>query len=291
MNLFTSSELALAAGISLRNFNVLIEHGLAPPTDRDQSGKHSTRYWDQFGIGEMALTGALIRAGAELFTAARLSHVILDDFTSARGRLPSRLDMFLDKDYNDLHPKFPWTADAAEGNWADDDFWLHRTLRLYSDVYLPDTRLNGDMILEIADRRYVFTRIVYFGRIPNLGRVQPWGITDGNEPDVEYEIVGWERGREASLRHFSDLVDLSSMMDDPEKKTAAKELEDAWLKARRNALGLLRVNVSLAIRTAFDAIHESRAGDQSRRNQIEQRRASLNLEHELPKDHRGVPRS
>lgn len=260
MNLFTSSELALAAGISLRNFNVLIEHGLAPPTDRDQSGKHSTRYWDQFGIGEMALTGALIRAGAELVTAARLSHMILDDFTAARGRLPSRLDMFLDKDYNNQHPKFPWPADAAEGNWADDDFWLHRTLRVHSDVYLPDTRLNGDMILEIADRRYVYTRFDYFGRIPNVSRAQPWGVTDGNEPDVEYEIVGWERGREATLRHFTDLVDLKGMMDNPEKKKAAKELEDAWLEARRNALGLLRVNVSLAIRTAFDAIHESRAG-------------------------------
>lgn len=258
MNLFTSSELALAAGISLRNFNVLIEHGLAPPTDHDHAGKQSTRYWDQFGVGEMALTGALIRAGAELFTAARLSHVILDDFTAARGRLPSRLDMFLEKDYNDQHPKFPWQANAAEGNWSDDDFWLHRTLRVHTDVYLRDTRLNGDMILEIADRRYVYTRFDYFGRIPNLSRVQPWGMTDGNEPDVEYEIVGWERGREASLRHFSDLVDLPGMLDNPEKQRAAKKLENDWLQARRNALGLLRVNVSLAIRTAFDAIHDSR---------------------------------
>lgn len=263
MNLFTSSELALAAGITLRNFNVLIEHGLAPPTDHDQAGKQGTRYWDQFGIGEMALTGALISAGAELFTAARLSHVILDDFTTARGRLPSRLDMFLDKDYNDQYPKFPWQGNAAEGNWSDDDFWLHRTLRLHTNVYLPKTRLNGDLILEIADRRYVFTRLDYFGRLPNLPRVQAWGTTDGNEPDVEYEIVGWERGREASLRNFAELVDLRDIVENPQKQRVAKQLETTWLEARRNALGLLSVNVSLAIRTAFDAIHDSRSAGAS----------------------------
>ncbi|WOS67071.1 MULTISPECIES: hypothetical protein [Sinorhizobium] len=49
---------------------------------------------------------------------------------------------------------------------------------------------------------------------------------------------------------------MPGMLDNPEKQRAAKEND--WLQARRNALGLLRVNVSLAIRTAFDAIHHSR---------------------------------
>jgi len=255
---FTSTELAVAAGISARSFGVLIESGLAPEAVDEAAGKRSTRYWDSFGIGEAALIGAIHKSGAELLMSAKVAHLVIDEFVSPRGHLPSRLGDYLDRPLNPTPGQFPWKSEDRKIDLRiDDDFWLHHLLKTRSTIYQPGTAMEGDMVLEIVDRRYVFTDFAFSER-RKLPVMTPWGLRPSSEPEMSLEIDGWERGKDAVVRPLYDIIDFGGMMDNPAKQDAAKALEQEWLNARRNAVGLLRVNVSLAIRNAFDAVHEHR---------------------------------
>ncbi|RHZ98849.1 hypothetical protein D1114_01825 [Cereibacter sphaeroides] len=250
--------MAVAAGITARSFGVLIENSLAPDTVEYAIGKQAARYWNSFGLGEAALIGAIHKSGAELLMSAKIAHLVIDEFVGPRGHLPSRLGDYLNRPLNPNPGRYPWAEDDPQ-DWLRirDDFWLHHILRTRTDIYNIGKAMDGDLVMEIADRRYVFTDFAWSPE-RKLPRANPWGTTSASDPDWSLEIEGWERGKDAVVRPVHELIDISAMMDDPAAKEAARQREKQTLDARRNAVGLLRVNVSLAIRNAFDAVHEHR---------------------------------
>ena len=247
--------MAVAGGLTIRQFGVLIEQDLAPNPVTHAVGKGGTKYWDQFGLGEVAMLGALHKSSVELLMAARLAKAILDDFTSFRGYLPSRLsDYIRSRSLNPKLPNYPFDLTGDEVLRIDDDFWLHHYLRTRTDVYRPGVAIDGDMVLEIADRKYVFSGFAWETKVSTLSSYG--GYTD-KPVAVEYEIVDWERGAAATVRSFFHDINPDFSVD-PDSRKTAREREIEWFAARKNAVSLVRLNLSLAIRNAFDAIHDHR---------------------------------
>lgn len=257
---FTSTEMALAAGISARNFGVLVEAGLAPEATNTDSGKNTSRLWDRFGIGKSAVIGAVHKGGAELMMSAKIGELVVEEFASGRGYLPTRFSEHLDPPLNPNHNDFPWEATNQEIMLStDNDFWLHHFLRTKASNYKPWTAMDGDLIVEIVDRRYVFTDFAYRPRHEREAPQQkPWAYVASDTPEIALEIEGWEKGKEAIIRPPHEIL---GCVTDPAEKTRIEETQQAWLLARQNAVGLLRVNASLAIRNAFDTIHDHRVAN------------------------------
>lgn len=247
--------MAVAGGLTIRQFGVLIEQDLAPEPATHAVGKGGTKYWDQFGLGEIAMVGALHKSSAELLMAARLAKAILHDFTALRGYLPSRLtDYIKSRSLNPKYPELPFETTANETLRINDDFWLHHYLRTRMDIYRPAVALDGDLVLEIADRRFVFTGFAWERQI---GTFSPWdGYTD-QPVNADYEIMDWERGAIAAVRSFFHDINPDFSVDQ-DARTKAREREIEWFAARKNAVSLVRLNLSLAIRNAFEAIHDHR---------------------------------
>jgi hypothetical protein len=254
-DIFTSAEVAAAAGISPRNFGVLIENGLAPRAVVEAAGKGGARYWDTRGLSEAAVIGAIHRSGAELLMAGRIGREIVGHFVATRGRLPSNLTFFHRRISGFQLPSTQVEVDVTPPDLAD--FWVHQTLRGHPEVYQPGMALDGDLTIEIADRRAVFID-VWASEGRRLPRLSPWGADASAEPELLLVVEGWERGADATIRLVDELIDWRGAMDDPAARDAAKRVEERWLSARRNAIGRLLVNASLAIRSALDAVYDHR---------------------------------
>lgn len=257
-DLFTSTEMAVAAGITARSFGVLVEADLAPKAANTDYGKQSARLWNSFGLGEAAVIGAIHACGVELMMSAKIAALVIYEFSAVRGTLPSRFSDYLQRPLNPTPGHYPWAdADSTVEQHIEDDFWLHHLLRTKSDIYRSRTAMEGDLFVEIADRRYVFTDFSWSGK-RRLPRITPWGITPAEQPDVLLEIEGWARGKDAVVKPIWEITGLFDGTQGSEEENRAKQIEYDWLKARQNAVGILSVNVSLAIRNAFDAIHDHR---------------------------------
>lgn len=241
---FTTSELAVAAKISQRQFNILIENDRAPaPVGPQPEGP--VKLWDSRGLAETALLGAIHASGPELLMSAKLSRIMIDDFEGNHAQLPSRVRMYLtEKSLNPNAPNYPWpkTVELTPEQQAD-DFWIHYFLRSKAENYVAGQSISGDLIYELADRQFLFS-----SSHSDLAAMKhtPIGSRPSNEPDPEIEIVGWARGREAEFRRFYQ----SPAQADDDYRT--------WLDTYKNSVSILRLNISLAIRNGFDAVYDSR---------------------------------
>ncbi len=135
------------------------------------------------------------------------------------------------------HGGFPWPEDRALDFAIGDHFWLHHLLRR-TDLYKPGEALEGDVVLEIADRTFAVVTMLE----PTISFLEPLA-----------RVLNWERGEHATVRPIYDEV--GSRENFKEKSDA---LDREYRRGHRNALGILRVNVSLAIRSGYDALHDHR---------------------------------
>ena len=230
---FTSAEMALAGKVSLRNFGLLCDEWLFPEGEGTK-GKGGSLFWRTPGLGLIAVIGAFNRAGVELVVAARLAKSISDEFELVYGRMFSRLDsyiMVIRSRADRCSDAFSWLTENEEV--YTDDYWLHHFLRTRTDLYRKNTAFDDDVKFEIVDRAFVFRRAA-------LPKPSPW-----------CRIVAWEKGDNIVIMHTHDEVDPSNLED-------TDRLEEEYADAYKNAVGLLKVNISLAIRNALDAVHEHR---------------------------------
>jgi hypothetical protein len=79
----------------------------------------------------------------------------------------------------------------------------------------------------------------------------------GLHASPEFRIVG--RGNSAQLVPIHAEVETIDFATDPKSRERMIRLEEEYLKARRDAVTLVRVNLSLAIRNAFDRLEAVRA--------------------------------
>ena len=256
-SVFTSREVALGAGLAPRAFSLLHEEGLAPNPASATTGKGGHRLYDSPALAHAALIGALHLAGFELLVASRLAGAFAVDAETTYGRLPSNMAAFLQKPFNPRPGYRPWpSTDAIEH--LDDDFWLHGRVIESSVDYPAGAAVIGDMTIEIADHEYVLTG--HHGA-PGLNVASPVS-NKGLPASPDYRIVG--RGSATHVVPIIEEVDSLDFSTDRVSAARYKSLETAYMNGRENAVSLLRVNVSLAIRKAFDRIVADRASTPDR---------------------------
>ncbi|HEX2524818.1 MAG TPA: hypothetical protein VHL31_00745 [Geminicoccus sp.] len=200
------------------------------------------RYYDSVGLAEGAFIGAAVTSGVGLFLSATLCRAVSDELVRSFEPLPSGLDEYLQTPLNPRPGDYPWEPkpeDKLISIRISDDFWLHHLLRTRSGIYRPRQAMDGDFMIEIVDRAYVF--------------VGP----SGHDPAPLCRIKEWERGEDQAYVQ-SLAAELPGRYGTPAADKRLREIEAEFENARRNAVGTLRINFSLAIRNAFDAIHEHR---------------------------------
>lgn len=251
LELVSTSEIAKAAGITPRNFALLIDKGLAPDPVRDAGGQSGARAFDGVGIAHAAMIGALNLAGFELLVSARVAEAFAEEHRSNYGKIPSNLNTFIRKP-GIPSGHAPWPSKAPGWDKIDRDFWLHRLLRS-SDSYARGRAQVGDFVVEIADHKWVMSTSHGLDNIKVFSPVSSDGLPVG----LDYRIEG--RGSATQIIHLTDEYDVGSVFSDPETRRRVKQIEEEFLAARRNAVTLVRINVGLAIRDAFDRLYDLRS--------------------------------
>ncbi|MBL8552842.1 MAG: hypothetical protein JNL41_01090 [Phenylobacterium sp.] len=248
-SIFTSRELALAGGLTLRNFTLLHEEGVAPPAMGTGRGRGSHRTYDSPALAQAALIGALQMAGFELLVAARLAEAFAEEARLTHGRLFSNIQTYLQSPYNPRPGYRPWTF--SPDDQVDDDFWVHNRLIDSVVEYRSGVAMRGDMVIDIADHKYVLTEY-------HDVKVKIHSPVSGGLPaSPDYRIVG--RGSGVQIVPITDEVDSLDFAEDSVSAARFKALEQDYLAARENAVTRVRVNVSLAIRSAFDRVADDRS--------------------------------
>lgn len=256
-DLFTSTDLAVAAGLSLRNIGLLQDRALAPKPRSGSTGKGGNRFYDTAGIALVSLTGAIHACGVELLLAARLAASLDDELGARYGAFPSNLNAYLEqRKLNRNYPRYPWEMPGENIKIAGDvrdDFWLHHLLRTFSEKteYRPRETLPGDFFVEIVDRQYVF-----FGWNTGIKTQSPFS-NEAYEMESAYRISGWERG-EATVRSIAHEIPAEWADGVDAARLIGEQIEKEFDHARKNATGVLRINASLAVRNGLDAIHDHR---------------------------------
>lgn len=235
---FRSEAVSEATGIPMTSIEAVVRAGLSPIAK--SVGRGSARRYSSQGLAHWAVTGALCKAGAPPLVAAKISRSFVDQYPeqhSYRGYLNDGLDSLwhhaLNEGYQIALPS-PTTPDSPADRYS-----FHLAINNGYPYYKPEVPTKSDLILFIADQKYLF-----WSTNGKLGI-----LTDaGSFSQVaSFRIFGWERGSSA-IKLIS--VDEESQ-GDPE---AAKFIELEFQHGLDNAIGVSRVNVSLAIRQAFKAV-------------------------------------
>jgi hypothetical protein len=251
--IFTSREVAVAADLSARNFALLSEEGLAPTSLEGAQGRAGHRSYDGVRLAHAALIGALHLAGFELLVSARLATAFADNYHTNYGKLPSNLGVYLQKPLNPTPGHYPWTDRGEEDQVdLDHDFWLHDRLRNRSTIYQRGVAFRGDFIIDIADHAFVLTEHL------GMEKVKVFSPVSGALPaSPDYRIDG--RGTATRIIPIHQEVDSLDFSVNARAANRMRELEQQYLDARENAVSRVRINLSLAIRNAFDRLQDDRA--------------------------------
>jgi hypothetical protein len=257
-NRFSSTELAIGATLSPRTFALLKDAGIDPEPVEQGHGKSSRALYDSEGLEQAGVIGGFWAAGMPPFLATRLTRAFYKEWRSCGYTGLDKLSRL----YVYWYQAAKDDSDFLSSLDSRDTFTLHRALRTRTSIYKPKTALSEDLIVEIVNRRYVFNLSRADGKLPTLS---PIGGTVPASP--AYRIIsGWERGEEAVISNIGEEVPNWDFSEDPQSAAIYKRIEDEFLSAHKNAVGLLRVNVSLAVRNAFDAVHDRRQRGSRPRN-------------------------
>jgi hypothetical protein len=220
--------------------------GGAPLTKRDvqqimeAKGDLLNRSRNARAVKRVAVIGAIMLAGVPLISAAKLAEAVRHEFNQPDGEAPSGL--------NHWHLRLSSEAIDRWAEWGEGDYFKHLILvEDSSSTYERSSVLESDALLEIIDRHLV--------TISNVGFPKP-------------ELVGWlewgERGTDVRIVHATERV----TGPDPLGLWSEAEIE-AWQRqmavlqadaeaVRAKAVARVTINVSLAIRNAFDRLYDHR---------------------------------
>ena len=226
---FSTTEVAKGCGLSPRNIMYLCSKGLIPVAAGGEGrGRH--RQLDYEGLARVAVIVAFYNAGVEIYLASRLVHEIGEE---TNFHMLANLESFLSRPQSEVISTM-----HDDGLDPEHAFYLHETLRRRSDNYLPHAGMEYDRLIEIFDRVYVFLNYLLSGGNKDL-------LIASYQPSALYKIAGWKKG--------TDSVEIEHA---PPHRVG--ELPPGWSGVMGNFKGMIRVNVSLAIRDALDAIAAAR---------------------------------
>ena len=231
---FSYDDLAVVGGITKSAVRHVADAGLLPADEKEEVRM----------LKRVAVIGGFIAAGVPLMAAAQVADAVQLEFNQYDGETPSGL--------GNLWRKLPRDEIRATPN--HNDYWLHQALRGNPEIYKPGLATDSDVIVQIADREFVFAGTLH-PFAPTLEPFAPDGVSSGTSPVGRIE--GWRRGVNPRFIHFSEAVPL---FDDDLRPTAeAQALHNSFIAARENAIGIITVNLSLAIRNGLDRLAERRA--------------------------------
>ena len=226
---FSFDDLAVAGGLTKSAVQHVAQASLMPRGDDDVCDIRTFK--------RVAVIGAFVAAGVPLMLAAQIAEAMILEFGSDDGEAPSGLNNLWRKLPHDEVSALPWR----------NDFGLHARLRRHPEIYSPGRAMDYDAVYEIADREFVFHR-----QLKSIGRVvdpfAPDGISESGLMTAG-RIEGWQRGGKPLFAHFDD---------DGQPTAEARVLYDKMIAARENAVGVIVVNLSLAIRNGLDRLAEHR---------------------------------
>ncbi|MER2536842.1 MAG: hypothetical protein ABTQ31_16945 [Rhizobiaceae bacterium] len=182
-------------------------------------------------LKRICVIGAFVSAGAPILVAGRVVEKLLWGLNQSDGEFPSRLVDFDAKLGDEAFPT---------GNPVS-DYWRHRALLARPNLYRAGEAFKSDYRIEVADREHVFTA---------------GGIIQPEQRSYEGQIVGWERGSEVSFKSIFELRSPDQWNPQPDAD-AFGEIDRALLA---NAVGVIAVNASLAIRKGLDRLASHRGG-------------------------------
>lgn len=235
---FTSTELALGAGLDTRSFKTIMVSGLAPAPLNKASGREAF-IWDTFGLYQAAMAGALHGAGVPLLLAAGITRRFSEEMMEWHGRFPAGFDMIRE------------SAGAPRAG----DAWLHRHLRIqrFGGHLLAS---DNDIFIEIVDRRYIFlgSRKYHFNWFDVGTNKYPAYVS----PSAR--IYGWERKSDFKIERIVGAFD---NLEDEFKRNKIKSIEDEFLHEWHNAIGVVKINASLAARMSLERVYNYRISHRS----------------------------
>lgn len=227
---FSTTEVAKGCGLSPRNIMYLCSKGLVPVAAGGEGrGRH--RQLDYEGLARVAVIAAFYNAGIEIYLASRLVHEIGQETDFHKL---ANLERFLSR------PQHSAVISIMHDDGLDPEhaFYLHETLRRRSNNYRPHRGMEYDRLIEVFDRLHVFLNYLLFDRDKKC-------LVATDRPSVLFKIADWKKGTESvEIQHT------------PPQRMG--KLPPGWAGVRGNFKGMFRVNVSLAIRDALDAIAAAR---------------------------------
>lgn len=215
-------------------------------------GMGSYRVGNIRALKRIAAIGAFQKAGIEMLLAAKLMSPIADELEAAYYEIPSNLGRYMEPPLHTGPGDFLWDhreGDPDHGN----DFWFHHLmLTRVPAKYRRRKSLPGDFVVEVADRQYVYMDVI---RKPENIKVYA-GVHYPTGP--LFKVIGWERGEDAEILRFHIEADNVGQYFGEDQEMRERYLHLEYLEAYIHATGRIRVNISLAIRNALDAIHDKR---------------------------------
>jgi hypothetical protein len=263
LDLFTATELGVGGGTTRRNILLIDEKGRVPfaPTPKDESH----RVGDIRTLKHIAVIAAFQKAGIDLLLSLKLVAPIADELEINYSEIPSNLDRYMEKPLHTGPGDFPWEHQEGDPD-SRNDFWFHHLLLTRTPtVYRRGKSMLGDFVIEVADRKYVYMDVI---RKPESIPVYA-GVHYSADP--LFKVIGWERGEDAEILPFHhEVANMGRFFDETEREREG-HLHAEYLDAYAHATGRIRVNISLAIRNALDAIHDRRVRQGMIAEEIERR--------------------
>jgi hypothetical protein len=224
---FSFSELAVVGNMSKRSIQHLADAKLLP--DNSEIAR----------LKRVAVVGAMLGAGVPLFAAARVAEAILTCFNTGDGEAPSGLNYMANRLPEEEMHGLPHGDKLS-------DFWYHDALKRCPDIYQVDHARKGDAQIEIVDKILVF--------LSTAGGFKTMNVFDGEPDEASYvgSIQGWARGAESEVRLL--VMDAPFDPEHPEFPEKGKKITAKVNDRRKNAIAIVKINASLAIRTGLDRL-------------------------------------
>jgi len=249
--LVSAAELELAGGLPARAFDSLKKSGVVPEPAR-KAVRGGRPGWGADAISLFGVTGAIYDAVPSLLLAAKLAGPIVSAFVENVGRLPGQMQDL-------VRAAMKAGADVGEIESDDDYIAIRQMLASYPDIYESGRPHEGDIIVIIVGRRYVFSRVRRA-----LRTLSPWG--NPARPEMVWAVIsGWGRGTspdDVLVTRFEDTIARDEFPGEPSAEAGAAKEREAFAALDR-ATSRIEVNVSLAIRNGLDRIHDHRISKRS----------------------------
>lgn len=235
---FTSGEISHGTGISVRNLQLLRDNSVAPQAVKNASG-NSTSLYGLDGVIHFAMVGALHLSGMALMESAKLAQQLKWEFNDFQFGYMSGIG----------RSTFGREVDFSVPAGGDAAFWLHHGLHKESNrKYRSGLAWDDDIVLVVADRKFAFLDVNV--RRNKAKRVFGFHIVEAG-PEPFCQILENHEGAKIAVQPVYE-------RDEWETSDGQLEILDEYTHALANAIGLTRVNLSLAIRNCADQIHDLR---------------------------------